>query len=362
MDDPYDRLYDQYDQTDDPQEQIGIVEQLIRAADAAGDLHEGYHARMQLIGLTQYQARKDKSLVAFSWCLGQADQHPDEFDPHELLWKFKWMLEFLPASFAVSKEKIHSVEDEMETRLLAAGYNCRPVEFLRWNSALMMDDHDRCNESFAKWKSIPRDEMADCEACELHAVVRLHAWQGDDTQAIHVAKNLVSRKLSCMEVPEFTYQTLVRPYLRTGQMDTFLKLQPGWYEKTRTSPDYLSVIAELAFGLTAANKINDAAEMILNHTNWAAKVVDHEDEFVYTSVASIVLERFAKQGSETLKRTLPPNYGPARDARVCRTEELAHWFKEQASAISQRFDKRNGNDFYQRRTQDARELIEQFLS
>src|SRR4051812_22715000 len=68
-----------------------LLEEIIRIADTRQDFEVGFDARMALVDAGTFSGAPDKALVAFSWCLAQADKQPDHFSGPDLLWKYKWV-------------------------------------------------------------------------------------------------------------------------------------------------------------------------------------------------------------------------------------------------------------------------------
>lgn len=50
---------------------LELLEQAVRVADAAGDIDQGYEARSEIVETGSFHGYPMKTLVAFSWQLGQ---------------------------------------------------------------------------------------------------------------------------------------------------------------------------------------------------------------------------------------------------------------------------------------------------
>ena len=90
--------------------------------------------------VTSHSGDYDKLLMAFSWCLAQADRQPEEHSVWELLWKYKWVIEHLVHFPRISRAQIHSALADFQKRSLQAGFNERPALFLRWVLEIQMGD------------------------------------------------------------------------------------------------------------------------------------------------------------------------------------------------------------------------------
>src|SRR5262245_34062754 len=73
---------------------LAHLQEAVQLADACNDVSAAFQARLELIRAATFSGYPEKALVAFAWCLAQADKTPARFARHEfqLLWEYKWML------------------------------------------------------------------------------------------------------------------------------------------------------------------------------------------------------------------------------------------------------------------------------
>ena len=355
--DAFDELIDRYYETDDARSKLAVLEEAIRLADGAGDLHGGFGLRMELIECASFTDQKDKSLVAFSWCLAQADKNPGELDDDGLLWKYKWILEHVPTFCDVTKERIYQLQDDMEKRLVEDGYNLRPIQFLRWTNAMRMGEIDRAREYLALWKETTRDEMADCEACEQNKLSELLGRLGQAEEAIKCAGKLIDGSMGCAEVPHLTYGHLVAQYWKLGRVDEIKQLQPTWYKVIRDNPEFLEPVSEQMLLVAATGQLPEATALFERHAPWAAETVNEHNRCVFFHSASVLMEQIARAGNTEIKIRIPPEFDCYREDSTYDPVELAKWFRQKTSGIAARFDARNGNRYYQELAAQADALV-----
>jgi len=268
-----------YYSAQDPRSQVEALENLVRLADSVQDVHGGYNARMEMIQCATFAGLKDKALVAFTWCLAQSDKSPDVFDAHTLLWKFKWVLENIPNFLQVPKKKIYELQDDMQQRLLAAGYNLRPVQFLRWTNAMRMGEFDRAAVYMEKWEQTSRDEMADCLACEQNKLSEYFGRIGKLKQSDETAAKLLDGRMTCAEIPHLTYGHLVPTYLKLGRSDELKKKHRAWYKLIKDNEEFLAPVSYHLLLVGGAGKYPAAIAMFERHAPWAIKTVNDTHRF-----------------------------------------------------------------------------------
>ncbi|EMO76953.1 hypothetical protein LEP1GSC127_3969 [Leptospira kirschneri str. 200801925] len=90
-------------------------------ADLRKNKELGFEVRLALIEAGIFSGAIDKALISFSWCLSQVDQNPEKFSEEDLLWKYKWIIENLPAFPQIKKEQILEMLEDLEKRYEKTG-------------------------------------------------------------------------------------------------------------------------------------------------------------------------------------------------------------------------------------------------
>lgn len=345
-----------YYSAQDPRSQVEALESLVRLADSVQDVHGGYNARMEMIQCATFAGLKDKALVAFTWCLAQSDKSPDVFDAHTLLWKFKWVLENIPNFLQVPKKKIYELQDDMQQRLLAAGYNLRPVQFLRWTNAMRMGEFDRAAVYMEKWEQTSRDEMADCLACEQNKLSEYFGRIGKLKQSDEMAAKLLDGRMTCAEIPHLTYGHLVPTYLKLGRSDELKKKHRAWYKLIKDNEEFLAPVSHHLLLVGGAGKYPAAIAMFERHAPWAIKTVNDTHRFIFYNAAGLVFKHMAPS-EPNIRMHVPSEFEFKRDDQSYDCAELSAWFLNEAKSLAARFDQRNENGYYSELMSDAEKLI-----
>ena len=341
----FDSLAASYNEAEDPKGRLAALEHLVRLTDSVGDIASAYNVRMKMIHCATFAGQKDKALVAFTWCLAQMDKYPDAFDSHSLLWKYKWILENMPTFVNVRKEKIFALEDDMQRRLLAAGYNLRPIHYLRWTNAMRMGDFDRANEFMEKWRETPRDELADCEACEQNKLSEFFGRSGKPEESANVALKLLDGRMTCAEIPHLTCGHMVATYMKLGRLDELKQSHSKWYKMVKDNEEFLDIVAQHMMFAAGVGKFPEAIAMFERHAGWAVETVNDYKRFVFYRAAAFLFQRTFPSESR-LRLNVPESMACYREDADYQCAELAQWFQAEAKSLAQQFNQRNGNEYY----------------
>ncbi len=352
------QLQDQFHEAGDDKGRIAVLEEMIRKADAVKDIYWGYGLRMELIDIATFGGYKEKGLVAFSWCLGQLDQHPDEFDEHDVLWKFKWMLEQMPNYAHIDSQKIAGLQDDMARRLEQGGYSPRPVHYLRWSNAMRMGDFDKAQAEVELWQSSQRDELADCQACEEDKYIEWLGRTDRSEAAVQKAEELMNGKLSCAEVPELTFGHIIRSYWRLGRIRDLKSKQKRWYRRIKDNREFLSGAAEHLLFVSATGDLPTALAMFEHHAPWIADTTNEDHKFRFYAATSVLFDKLATESPAGVKVQVPKELAVFRADSNYSPRDLAQWFRAEAESLAGQFNRRNGNNYYTDLLTEADDLVQ----
>src|SRR5262245_23488817 len=99
---------------DDGPGKVALLEEAVRLADHAHDVDAGFEARLRLMEAALVCGSADVLLIAYSWCLAQAEREPDHFGLYQVLWRYRWAIVFLPVFPEISRVQIvNAVADWM---------------------------------------------------------------------------------------------------------------------------------------------------------------------------------------------------------------------------------------------------------
>ncbi|MFI6502668.1 hypothetical protein [Nonomuraea typhae] len=219
-----------------------LTERALREAEAARDQDLIRRARLELTGAYQLGGEQAKSFAVFSRNIADHDRDPGGFGEWELwllLWQYKWIVGSMQRFPEIPLRRALDGLDDMERRYRAAGEGLHAVYARRCHIARHLGDREAAEEWYHRWATTPRDDMSDCDACDVGGAVSYLAWTGSDDQAIELAAPVLSGDMSCTSQPHSILETLLLPFLRTGRAEEASAAHRRAYQIIRGKPAYL---------------------------------------------------------------------------------------------------------------------------
>lgn len=320
---------------------IGVVEEVLRHADAQSLADLQFAARLSATTAYTYGGERAKAFTTFAWCLAASDRgDAPAGHEHDLHWQFKWMVTGLTEFPDIPLDRTYAVLDDMERRYRAAGYTMNPVHQHRVVVARHVGDRAVAEEQYRLWNAAPRGAMSDCAGCEPTTKVRHLAWSGRDEDAVAVALPVLDGTLNCHVQPEAVLTALLLPYLRTGRLTEAVNAHRRAYRAIQSTPAKVTMLGtHLVFCARSGNHAR-GLELLERHLGWLASAPSPGADLRFASGAALVLRQVVAAGhGET------PVRRPALDgtpATVVPAAVLHDELAARARALAARFDARNG--------------------
>ncbi|MCW8310745.1 hypothetical protein K7A41_05890 [Sphingobacterium sp. InxBP1] len=341
------KLRNQIERIDNTLEKVNLLTQAIRIADENEDIEWGYELRLELINQEIDLAFSTESLPAFAWILQAYDENPDLFSEEDFLWQYKWMMSELYDNPEVSREQIDAALSDFEMRLLRNGYGRRAIHNEELSDALVQRDLDAVELALQKVKASQRDDMSDCEACEMDAEVSAALLKSGYAAATEKALPLLEKQFTCAHVPLRTTVNLAYEGRRNGDMEKALQMaqqaEQEIYKKEKDSSILLSAI-KLAtyFSYTDLPK---AKEWIERYLPWA----DGPDNRQMFQLACYMEEALGQFDPEELfNLELSESHNLFQGRPQYQANEISAHYRRLAKDLALRFDQRNGNSNFQK--------------
>ena len=336
--------------------QVATVEEAVQLADMCGEEHLAFRARKRLIECTIFSGFPEKTLVAFAWCLGRCDEDPERFHEKEwllfgadLLWSYKWVIENAPNFPQISRAQLDETAADMTRRYAKYGLSPRPVHLQRTRLAMTVDDSQRdAAREFEAFAAAPRDEYADCEACERNFEVEYLLHAGEHDQAFARAQPLIDKSLGCGEVPHITMAILLRPLVEAGELEQAAHCRRLGYRMCSGQQNFLREIA-LHMDYESAMGGRQALNMFERHLPLALEALDGSRRFWFFWAARNTLRRLAERGRQAVPVRLPSELAAevgCDDGGKPHTSALQIWCEDRVRRLAAAFDERNGNGRY----------------
>ena len=334
-----------------------LLEDAVRIADSIQHDELAVRTRMELIDSATFSGRDEKSLVAFGWCLSRFDEAPELFDEEDLLWRYKWIVTV--GSFShISLQRVRDLEDDMEKRYRAAGFNLRPVHASRALNAVYTGDIERAVKYDKLSSACRRDRMANCAACEASARVHFNTVLEQYEKSIDAAEEVFANEMSCSCVPQNVYGHILFPLAAMGRFEEGAAYQERGYRMIHSDPDYLDTISEHLTFLAAAGSHRKGLSLLTRHLSWALASFNCRERYQFYLAAGLFLEDLEKHAKKpTRKLRLPENFELRNESGEYKISDLKDWFLKELNQVAVQFDNRNGNSWYSDNIATTRTLI-----
>ncbi|MBM83543.1 MAG: hypothetical protein CMJ78_23535 [Planctomycetaceae bacterium] len=209
-----------------------------------------------------------------------------------------------------------------------------------------------------RWNETPRDELADCRACECSTDVELLAFIKKDEEAIEAAQPLLNGEESCSTVPQSTYGHVLLPLIRPGRAEEAAKIHSKGYSKIAGNPKFLVTASEHLQFLVHQRKLVKAVQVLERHYPLVLESAVGYEQYYFYRAAQLLFEALARNGSRPTRKFRFQESCPIwREDRSYEVAAVLDFFCEQTKTIAQQFDQRNGNDHFSQQVEEYRELF-----
>lgn len=320
------------------------------AADASEDSLLGFFARSYWVQ-TSYHMGYPPALriAATAWCLRYADAHPEQVHPdqlHGVLWAVKGHAEDLGLHPDVPIDAVRALTDDYGDRLRRAGNSLYAHHGAQMQVALVNYDVEAADRHAALRDAAVRDDMADCEGCEITNDLRRLAltqrWQSAVERGLSY---LDQGRSSCHNQPHSVQAQLLRPLTETDDFKRAEKLFRSAWRKAARTEGADEPVAELVQWRAWSGKPAEASDMI---ATWLEKM-----DRPHAQIPGVRLQLLTAFASALghLRAT-----EPERQLAGSTVDALWREWSDEAREIAARFDARNGTDAALRATE--RDLTE----
>lgn len=310
-------------------------------AERAGDPETALEFHHALIKESVFTGDRYQALVDFPQYLSlcRSDPRLEADRARERLWLFKWIVEASVEFFQIDKPQVLSWFAQFRCELTRHGYSSKPffekraIFYSYYDRARMMLDYEDFLRS-------PRDAMADGEADEYDTMVRWELVLGNRSKAMRAAEHIFRNRLHTEEIPATTYGYLLEDAMRRDDRQEAAHyaalLRPLCKDqRMRLEQSGLLMIFDAQ---------NDPASGLQYYVRHARIRRDSRNPllcFRFDAGASMLLHAAAESGC-----TCPDPESPQQtwlpDDLAAQSRQLA----EAARSLAERFDARNGSDFF----------------
>lgn len=334
-----------YDQLKHGEERYKYLKKLIAEEDVAHNYSEAFELRYKYIGESVMHDDLFKGIIMFPEFMAYYDAHSDVCDQHSLMWAFKWILEDVVDFYQVSCEKIEEYFEEFRRRCEEYGISLRTYYMKKMNFYSFMDIEKtkQCQKHFRK---LERDELSDCAACELNNDICMELRYGSEKKAMEMLTDMLRRGISCAEVPEVTFGECVKHFIQTGNIseaEYYAEMMMPMIKGEEST--FLKEISNVLL-LKALTSLNEAYDIFKRSINVFLESKNPDMRFHFANAAARFFDAAISDDHKKVVIKLPHSFPLYNSENEYELEKMRDYFADIAKNIADKFDERNGSDYY----------------
>jgi hypothetical protein len=207
-------------------------------------------------------------------------------------------------------------------------------------------DKEKAYAGFQKFWKTGRDGLSDCRACERSLAVKMCLMMDDRAAAESYSKIMEQGRLRfCSSTPQRYWLYYLEYALDKGDLKEAEKRANALYRKTRNEKTDLSYYGAI-LRCFAFTDLERGAALLDKQFPLTVRMWDQKLVYDFYKGAWCFCYRLAKE-RDTISLDFSEGDFPIWNANgVYRCSELADWFYGQAKGIAERFDLRNGSNYF----------------
>lgn len=335
---------------------VDLLQEAVWLADHHRDVDAGFEARLRLMEAALICGSADVLLVAYTWCLSQAEREPERFSLYQMLWRYRWAIVYLPTFPQIPRAKIEDAIADMTRRYEKAGASLRPVHLLRWKVAMKLGDGKMAADARRAWSRCRRDWLTDDEQTEQVTQIDYLLFRERWAQAADAAAKYLDPAQRAHSYIDSVLSWMPVPLVRLGRLDEAMAYHQRGYRLTTRNAALVTQAGRHIQFLALTHNFPRAIRLVERYLPYCVGS-DPEDQVEFHPCVVSLFRVMRTSGKESLKLRLTPACPGFRADGRYELAELDRVYWEQAAAVAARFDARDGNDYYARQLAGLHELL-----
>jgi tetratricopeptide (TPR) repeat protein len=332
---------------------LELLQTAASIADAHNDVGLGMEARRPLMWVARNLLRGDILTAAFTWCLAQQEREPGRHDCGDLLWEQSMVIGQLANLPDVSRATLEALLDHFRRRLEAAGASLRPLHETRYHIAPDLGDRTMAESARAALRG-PRAapyEYNDDAYDEINVAVFL----GEDDRCMLFADLLLGGQFRGSSA-ELSSADLLVPLLRHGRLDDAKKLLKRAFRAYHPERVYYWPYGGILKALTLLGELKRALKVYSECQRAITPECDPLTRLHFALDAMVLFDRLVDVGRKDVSLRRPELVAVPHEGNRYRVEDLRAWLRQEAMELAERFDARNGTEYFRGQVGERTEL------
>ncbi len=329
--------------SDKDKDKIRYFLQAIQLADENNDIDWAYELRMQLMDIEWEHNDRRNFLPTFSWLLNAYDERPDQHNPEELLWKYKWIISEVQSNPDISKTQIAGIMKDFKRRSEKEGYNLRAYHSKLLHKAAEEKDIENSRLLQGQITAFQRDGISDCQACELDSEVLVHLQANEFDAGYNKAHPILQEQYTCARVPIVTRINLAYYALKNNQKDIAEQLSERVEQELSDREEDTYLISSIGNFVPVIFELKPTAawSYLQLFINWSLET-DKSTLFFFAKGIIEALQNIPATTPVFLK--LPLEHPIYSNSDTYIMADIYHFYLSTAQLIAKEFDTRNENN------------------
>lgn len=246
----------------------------------------------------------------------------------------------------ITLEQCHALMEQFHTQVRKYGLGARVWHIHACHFYILTGDLAAAEKHLESFRTIPRDDLSDCPACEASNAAEALLNLGRREEAMETFRPVLEGKLTCECQPWSALSLLIHDDLNHGNLGR----AQNWGQKLARCPLKSPVDLLYVGALTRLCAYTDPSRsvgMLEKYLPWISGLWDQDVLFAFYRGAWALCEKLGET-QESLSIRFPQTFPLYNEDGTYSCARLAEWFYTQAQDIAKRFDRRNGSNYYER--------------
>lgn len=336
--------YDYFEELSDGEEKLNYLKKCIDEADNEKNYSLSLDLRYDYIKESVFNGDCYKAVIMFPEYMALFDKYPDKHDKESFMIAFKWIIEDIGDFYQVTTDMAESYFEEFKKRCEMYGYSLRTY-YMKKMLFYIHSNPEKAKELHTLFRAAERDDLSDCEACEMSHDIRMELNFGTEEKALSMLNEMLSRGISCGEVPEVTYGKCIEHFTKIGELYEAEHYARLLMPMIRGNDNFLMETAHIIL-LKSMTEPNEALELFEGYFENYLRSRNPKMRFYFEDAAARFFGSLLNADYNSIKLRLPRAFPLYSENNEYITAKLKDYFYSCAMENAEKFDKRNGDSFF----------------
>ncbi|HTF82158.1 MAG TPA: hypothetical protein VL947_10545 [Cytophagales bacterium] len=345
---------------DESEENEKVLQKCIQKAQFYKDKDLEFEARMAYLRQVNWLNKKEKAIATMPWLLNRLDEGHNQDFAHNILWMYKWIIINLPDFAAISLAQIEQLTKDMEKRFLDYGTGIRIVHYFKM---IQHSSMGQLEEAKAYMKLYLQDHsesnLDDCSACQPNNLLSVYLNLKEYDSFLDKAAPLLSRAVTCKEVPDYTYPKTALVNYIVGNYDEAAAQALMARKKIKLKKAVLREMGHLLAYYALTKEFVKGRTIIEKQLDFCALTQPELFLFRFYLGMLMFFTALHREGKKQIKLQVETKSLLPIQEGSCHVNEALGWLQQQLQTLAHKLNIRNGNDFYAQEIQYYMGLLDQ---